>query len=213
LEHHFAVQERAFRLYGLFIDRRFGLGRWAPLLLLVLPALPLMLAGRVRALACILILAQLSIATFLAITMMGYWFPGRTLMTVLPLFALVIATALIKLPVAMRWVTGALGVLTLLTTVSLAYAVRYEGIRLAFDPYAMDTPGFQALGRVFPNYQTWSLETVVLTFIWLALFVSGAVWATAQSPAIRSWIYSWQTLRPSTLRTPVRVGSSTAPPP
>ena len=42
LEGHFGFEERIYRLWGLFIDRRFGIGRWAPLLLAVVPGLVLL---------------------------------------------------------------------------------------------------------------------------------------------------------------------------
>ena len=84
LSHHLAFEERIYRLWGLFIDRRFGIGRWAPLLLLSIPGLVLLArtAGHVHRTVLALIAAQIFIAVFVATTMMGYWFPGRTLVTV-----------------------------------------------------------------------------------------------------------------------------------
>ena len=75
---HIEFSERYYRLWGLFIDRRFGIGRWAPLLLVAVPGMALLLAAdSKRLLVLLLIFAQMLIATFVALTMMGWWFPGR----------------------------------------------------------------------------------------------------------------------------------------
>ena len=86
LSGHIEWGERYYRLWGLFIDRRFGIGRWAPLLLFAVPGLALLgMAKPACRMVLGLIAIQLLIATFVAITMMGWWFPGRTLLTVPPL--------------------------------------------------------------------------------------------------------------------------------
>ena len=86
---HAGFGERFYRLWGLFIDQRFGIGRWAPLLLTAVPGMALLAVSDLRhRLALALIIVQIAIATFVAITMMGWWFPGRTMLAALPLFAL-----------------------------------------------------------------------------------------------------------------------------
>ena len=96
---HIELGERYYRVWGLFIDRRFGMGRWAPLLLAAFPGLALLAAaGSPHRLALGLISLQVVIATFIAITMTGWWFPGRTLLTVLPLFVLPIVLTVVRAP-------------------------------------------------------------------------------------------------------------------
>ena len=96
---HRVGREGTTELWGLFIDRRFGIGRWAPLLLAAVPGLALLVVSRP---ACRLILGliagQMLIATFVAITMMGWWFPGRTLLTVLPLLIVPVVLVLSRVP-------------------------------------------------------------------------------------------------------------------
>ena len=92
------VGDRVYRLWGLLIDRRFGVARWAPVLFVVVPGMVLLTRGDARLrLVLGLVVVQLLIATFVAVTMMGWWFAGRTLVTVFPLlpipFALVAARA------------------------------------------------------------------------------------------------------------------------
>jgi hypothetical protein len=171
LQHHLAFEERIYRLWGLFIDRRFGIGHWAPLLLLVLPALPLLLRStRLGGLVLALLLTQLLIATFLAITMMGWWFPGRTLVAVLPLTPLVLTLLLSKLAPPWRLAVAALAVWSAATTVALTSAARNSEITLAVDPFDMRSPVFQTAASLFPDYRAWTSETVLLTTAWLAAF-------------------------------------------
>ena len=169
--------ERYYRLWGLFIDRRFGIGRWAPLLLVAVPGLALLAIGRLHLrLVLALIVVQMLIATFVAITMMGWWFPGRTMLTVLPLFVLPVVLLVARTPIWGRVVVVLLGIMTLATTWALAVAGRAEEITIAVDPFDMAFPLFQGLSGLFPLYTWWTVETWWLTYFWLALagLVTGA---------------------------------------
>ena len=177
---HIEWGERCYRLWGLVIDRRFGIGRWAPLLLIAVPGLALMaMALPHLRLALMLIVAQMLIATFVAITMMGWWFPGRTLLTVLPLMIVPIVLVLARLPMWGRISAAVLGALTLATTYGLAEAGRTGEITIAVDPFDMSYPLFQGFSGLFPLYTWWTVETWWLTWFWLGLagLVTGAlVW-------------------------------------
>jgi hypothetical protein len=88
---------RSIRLIGLLVDRDFGLAAWQPAWLLVLPAAAALLRARPAgwaALAAPLATGWLS-ATYLAVTMHGFWWPGRQLVVVLPVAVLVL----------LRWLT------------------------------------------------------------------------------------------------------------
>ena len=75
------------RVVALAFDRNFGLVRFAPLWALVLAA-GVVLALRKRAAwpLAVLVGVQWGTAGWLALTMRGWWFPGRQVVTVLPLF-------------------------------------------------------------------------------------------------------------------------------
>lgn len=81
---------RARRYLGLFVDRDFGLAAWQPAWLLVLPALGALLRRRPgwTALIGLPALAGWTTASLVALTMHGYWWPGRQTVVVLPLLAL-----------------------------------------------------------------------------------------------------------------------------
>ena len=177
---HVEWGERYYRLWGLFIDRRFGIGRWAPLLLVTIPGLALLAMARPACrLVLGLIIGQMLIATFVAITMMGWWFPGRTLLTVLPLFVVPIVLVLVRLPLWGRISVGVLGALSLATTAGLAQAGRAQEITIAVDPFDMAFPAFQGLNGLFPLYTWWTVETWWLTYFWFAmagLFIGAVAW-------------------------------------
>ncbi|MGH3614321.1 MAG: hypothetical protein ACRDRK_17375 [Pseudonocardia sp.] len=109
--------ERGLRLVGLLLDREFGLVPWQPAWLLVVPAVAATLAadraridpawsagearnGTARAGRTALLwplAAGWFVATFVALTMHGYWSPSRQLVVVLPLAVLV----------TLHWLDGA----------------------------------------------------------------------------------------------------------
>ncbi len=169
---HVEFSDRYYRIWGLFIDRSFGIGRWAPLLLAALPALVL-LATRSweQRLMLVLTVIQLLIATFVAITMMGWWFPGRTMLTVVPLFVAPLALLIGRSSTAMRVVIALLGVCTLVFTGGLAHAGHAGEITIAVDPFDMTFVPFQAVAGLFPLYTWWTAETWQLTYAWWAAFV------------------------------------------
>ena len=176
---HIEWGERYYRLWGLFIDRHFGIGRWAPILLVAVPGLALLaMAGWPHRLALGLIIVQMLIATFVAITMMGWWFPGpHPVDGACPCSVAPIALLLARLPLWGRISVAMLGALTLATTAGLAQAGRSEEITIAVDPFDMAFPAFQGLAGLFPLYTWWTTETWWLTWFWLtvAALVSGAV--------------------------------------
>ena len=169
---HVEFSERYYRIWGLFVDRRFGIGHWAPLLLAAVPALALLVMNIwEHRLVLVLIVIQLLIATFVAITMMGWWFPGRTMLTVLPLFIVPLALLIDRSSMALRVVMALLGVCTLAFTAGLAHAGKVGEITIAVDPFDMTFVPFQAVAGLFPLYTRWTAETWQLTYAWWAAFV------------------------------------------
>jgi len=123
------IADRAPRLVGLWLDRTYGVLRWAPVLALAFYALWLLWRsnrdGLARALPqqhdvesaatlCALVCAaQVFVATFVATTMTGFWFPGRYLICALPLAVGLVAWGLRRAPRA----GTALAALTVVTSV------------------------------------------------------------------------------------------------
>lgn len=84
---------RSRRVTGLLVDAHFGLIAWAPVYLLAVAALGAFLRRRPRGwLALVLPLgAGWATATWMALTMHGWWFPGRQVVVALPVLVLVTA--------------------------------------------------------------------------------------------------------------------------
>ncbi len=133
------VADRVPRLVGLWIDRSYGLLRWAPVLALAFFALWLLWRSRrdrlaralpehrdveVAATLCAAVCgAQLAVAAFVAPTMFGFWFPGRYLIAALPLAVPLVAWGLRHAPRA----GSALIALTAVTSVWWYLELRIGG--------------------------------------------------------------------------------------
>ena len=181
IEQHLALTDRFYRIWGLFIDGRFGLARWAFIVFPAVAGLALLpWHGWRHHVVLVLISTQLLIATFVAITMMGWWFPGRTLAVVLPLLVIPLTLLLAELPTKLRWIAGLLGAHTVATTFALAHAGHAREIRLAVNPFEMNSPVYQGIVWLFPNYTAWDAHTWVTTVAWqlAAILTLGVVTAT-----------------------------------
>ncbi len=169
---------RAPRLIGLLIGRTFGLAAWQPAWLLVVPALAALLRRRPAgwaALVAPLTVAWL-VATFVALTMQGWWFPGRQVVVVLPLAVMMVA----------RWVgerrsrlaltlgLGGLGVWSYGWLAAQAAAGRLTWI---VDFYATADPWYRVWRLALPDYLDVSLRTWLLQGLWLAVLAAAAGWA------------------------------------
>jgi hypothetical protein len=169
---------RGRRLVGLLVDRDFGLAAWQPAWLLIVPALAALLARRPRgwpALALPLAAGWL-VATFVALTMQGWWFPGRQVVVVLPAAVLAVAwwTRGGGRRLAAALALGAAGV--------LAYAwIAVEGAlgRIAWvvDLQATANPLYRAWTTVLPDYLDVGAATWALHWAWAAVLVALAVLA------------------------------------
>ena len=170
---HFDFTKRLYRPLGLFVDQRFGIARWAPILLLVIPAAPLL--WKINALSRLiltLLIVQIFIATFVVITMMGWWFPGRTIVTVLPLMALPLTILFTQSPAWVRVVLGVLSAYSVLITALLAVSGHAQEIVIAVNPFEMSSTLFQLISPIVPDYRMWDGHTWTLTFIWFSVILA-----------------------------------------
>jgi hypothetical protein len=182
--------ERAYRFVALWIDREYGLLRWAPVFALAWVGLWFVWrewrAGLARvipqleteefaaALCASVIGAQLVVATFLAPTMFGFWFPGRHLIPVLPLMVPLVAIGLRHAP----RVGAVLGAIGLVASVWLYVDVRWAGGGLAAG--RPDAP-WGPLEVIWPRYGDGDLlpyvvAVLVAAGVAAAFFVDPRVW-------------------------------------
>ena len=84
---------RSRRLVGLLVDKGFGLVAWTPAYLLAVPALAALARRRPPGWAALVAVfsAGYAVATWVAPTMHGWWWPGRQLVVVLPVVVVAVA--------------------------------------------------------------------------------------------------------------------------
>lgn len=174
---------RSTRLLGLMVDRSFGLAAWQPAWLLGVPAVAALLRRRPAGWA--VMAAPLAVgwlvATFVAATMHGWWFPGRQTVVVLPLAALIIAW----------WADGSRARMAVLATSGVAGMATYGWIvaqgwqhRLAWAVDVTAASGPHQLWRwALPAYQEPSALTWVTHAAWLLTATAVAWWGWRAGPA------------------------------
>ena len=170
---------RTRRLVGLLVDREFGLAAWMPAYL-VLPGAMAVLA-RVRPPRWWAIGATVAVgygvATWVAFTMHGWWWPGRQLVVILPVAVAVIALATERIA-ALRWVVLASWIVGALSWVWLAVEASTGRRTLIVDFAETSNPWYQAWSALLPNYQSFGgLGSVTLHWLWAIVLI--AIGATA----------------------------------
>lgn len=190
---------RTQRLVGLLVDRDFGLLPWAPVYLLA----PLVVAWAVRSRGAhgrVVLLAVLAagwvVATWVAQTMHGYWWPGRQLVVVLP--SLVLLVCLWAAGSRSRW--WAVGGLGLPGVAAFGHLVAGTSpVAALTDPTATGRhtlvvdfattswPVYRGLRTVLPDLTTTGATTAALTVLWTLVLLAPAVlgWRQARPGAGR----------------------------
>jgi hypothetical protein len=168
---------RSVRLVGLLVDRGFGLAAWQPAYLLAVPALAALARRRPpgwEALAAVLAVGWLN-ATFVALTMHGWWWPGRQLVVVLPVAVLAVAWWAGGDTTARRWLAG--GMLAGVAIAGWLWVELVTGhLRLVVDFETTTMPVVRALRPVLPDLRTDPAGTQVLVAVWITALVALAAW-------------------------------------
>ncbi len=168
---------RTVRLTALLAEERFGLLTWQPAWLLLPPALGAWLrrARRGRVLLPAAFVAGWLTATYVALTMAGWWFPGRQVVVVLPVAVLLVAWWVDRS--ARRVATFALlGVVGVTSWVWLVLDVLAARMTLVVDFYATTNPVVQAWSRAFPDFQEIDALTWPLHGLWVVVLLGLATW-------------------------------------
>jgi hypothetical protein len=164
---------RAWRLVGLLVDQDFGLGAWQPAWLLVVPALAALAARPPRGFSALTLplLAGWLVATFLANTMHGWWWPGRQTVVVLPLAVLAVLCWLARTGTALRAAAAVLGLAGASTYAALLVNGWAGEIVWVYGFTHVDAPFYQAARRLLPAFQdypghlVWAAMLAVLAVV------------------------------------------------
>ena len=146
------VLGRARRLPGLLVDRGFGLVAWSPVWLLLVPSVGAALrrARRREVFLVALVGAAWLNATFVALTMHGWWVPGRQLVVALPLAAVLLAVWADRVPRRL-WLAAALGAVGIVNWVWLAIEASSGRRTLVVDFFETAAPGFRLIRPILPD--------------------------------------------------------------
>jgi hypothetical protein len=181
---------RSVRLIGLFVDSRFGLAAWQPAWLLLIAALAGLVKARPKgwiALSAPLIVGWLG-ATFLALTMQGWWWPGRQLVIVLPCAVIALAwwAGSSRRRTAVLTGLGGLGLVIYAWVVAEGLG---GGLTWAVDFFETANPLYRAWSLLLPDYLGPTALTWVLHGAWIAAAGALAVWGwiSSRSPSARNY--------------------------
>ena len=167
---------RSTRLVGLLVDREFGLAAWQPAWLLAAPAVAALATRRPRGWAFLLVPAGAGWlnATFVALTMHGWWWPGRQVVVVAPLLVIAVAAWAGESRPRLAWAAG-LGLAGILAWGWLASEALAHRLTLVVDFYETSNPLYRAWSAALPDYRHPTAATWVLHALWAAA-IAAALW-------------------------------------
>jgi hypothetical protein len=181
------VVSRSTRVEALLTSRTAGLVAWAPVWLLLVPALAACLRRRPSGwpLLAVPLAAGWFVATFVAETLHGWEWPGRQVLAVLPLGVLAVAwwVGRVQLP-ARPWmlvVTAALGLAGAVIYGFVVVEATVRRIALVVDADRTIAPVYRLLHPLMPDYRVTDGGLWARHGLWLAVLVGlGALgWRSA----------------------------------
>jgi hypothetical protein len=169
---------RSRRLAGLLLDHGFGLAAWMPGYLLAVPGLAIFLRRRPPGWAAVVapLAAGWATATWVALTMHGWWWPGRQVVVVAPCLVLVVAWWAGRVR-AVRWLVAgaaAWGAVMWTWLVAEVLAGRHT---LIVDFERTGDPLYRAWRAVLPDYRNPGLDDWLRQAVWFALLAGALAWA------------------------------------
>jgi len=169
---------RSRRVVGLLLDRGFGLAAWMPGYLLAVPALAVLARRRPPGWPALVapLAAGWATATWVALTMHGWWWPGRQVVVVAPCLVLAVAW----------WAARARAVRSLLAVAAawgvvlwgwLVVEVLRRRRTLIVDFEGTRDPLYRAWHAVLPDYRHPDLGDWGLQAVWLVVLAGAALLA------------------------------------
>jgi len=161
---------RSTRLIGLLVDRGFGVAAWQPAFFLLPVGAGWALArrredGLISAIS--LVITGWLVATFVALTMHGWWFPGRQIVIVLPIAIVLIAAWADEAPNPRLRLLVPLGALGVIASGFLVFEGWQERLTWVVDFGSTHNPFYQAIRGVLPDYMNADALTWALHGLWV----------------------------------------------
>jgi hypothetical protein len=160
---------RSRRVVGLLLDRGFGLAAWMPGYLLAVPALAVLARRRPPGwpLLVLPLAAGWATATWVALTMHGWWWPGRQVMVVVPCLVLAVAWWAGRVRAVRPWLAVA-GVVGAINWGWLVVEVLDRRRTLIVDFERTANPLYRAARASLPDYRSPGPGDWALQALWLA---------------------------------------------
>ncbi|GIU88970.1 MAG: hypothetical protein KatS3mg010_0069 [Acidimicrobiia bacterium] len=183
---------RAIRLVGLLLDRDFGLAAWQPAYLLAVPALVVLLRDRPRwwPVVVLPLLVGWCNAAFVALTMHGWWWPGRQVVVVLPCVVLAVTWFASTRP-AIRTALVALGAFGASVYAWLVAQAVLGDLTIVVGFEDVTHPLVGAWRALLPDYRERSATDWVLHGAWIGaitVVAALAAWPRLRTrPLARRW--------------------------
>ncbi len=173
---------RSRRIAGLLLDRGFGLAPWMPGYLLAVPALAV-LARRRPAGWPVLVLplaAGWATATWVALTMHGWWWPGRQVVVVVPCLVLAVAWWAGRVRAVRPWIAAA-GLVGVLTWAWLVVEVLRRRRALIIDFESTANPLYRFARALLPDYRAatpadWARQAAWLIALAALVAMAAGLW-------------------------------------
>jgi len=162
---------RTQRILALWVDRGFGIAAWQPAYLLAIPGIAWAARRRIQHGGLLLSLVAVGwlVATFVAQTMHGWWWPGRQVVVIFPVIVLLLMSWIAYLPRVHKpflliGITGIVAYLVLAVEATVGRAT------LIFDFVSTSNPLYRAWSTLLPDYLAPTTLTWVLHGAWLVAF-------------------------------------------
>jgi hypothetical protein len=170
---------RSIRLVGLLLDRDFGLAAWQPGFLLAVPAAAALLRRRPRgwSVLALVFAAGWCNAAFVALTMHGWWWPGRQTVVILPCVVLAVACWAATSPAAVR-VLAVLGVFGASVYAWFVAQAIFGGLTIVVSFETVSHPLVRAWRLLLPDYRDLSARDWMLHCAWLVVIAGVALRAS-----------------------------------
>jgi len=158
---------RSRRVIGLLVDKTFGIGVWSPLWLLLPVAMRQAWKSNTAQnhLAVSVVALGWINATFVALTMHGWWLPGRQLVAVLPLAAIVVAQW-VDADKRRLWLATPLGVMGATNWMWLALESSTGHRTLIVDFYETQAAAYRLLSPIMPDGIAATTQDTALLALW-----------------------------------------------
>ena len=167
---------RTRRFSGLLFDKGFGLIAWAPFYFALIPSFAALVKLRVKDWSVLWLTTATGwgVATWVALTMHGWWWPGRQVVVVLP--AAIIAIALLaEKHKAWRWYICSSAFVSITGWIWLAIEAQTGKRTLVVDFEETSYPIYRFVRILLPNFREFGTKATLLNTLWISVSVLAIV--------------------------------------